>query len=320
LEVLSQGTREAIFLSLRFALVATYARCGISLPLILDDVMANFDTRRAEAGVRTIRQFAAQGHQVLFFTCHEHIANLFRQAQSDVRCLPAEPAPGLVLGPALAADIPATQTIASTAASLSSVAHGLEASEVCQIGQKCEPHKSSPAEIGTKAADHRAAMDQQRHVGTNDGKIPVSPDSDTYEELVTAAQEAPEAAGEALTDNAAASDDPNDHDTQVRASESVSESCGEDPTEQSEGPVPEEPTSVVAEAVAHRIDPAENGTLEDKRHTKSSHRRQKPTSHGETRRSERRRAQISRQGKTTIRASTPATVTPATWWECPQSR
>ena len=48
LDVLSSGTREAVFLSLRLALVADFSRRGIVLPLILDDVLVNFDRRRAE--------------------------------------------------------------------------------------------------------------------------------------------------------------------------------------------------------------------------------------------------------------------------------
>ena len=42
-EVLSRGTREQLFLSLRLALSACYARRGAMLPLVLDDVLVNFD-------------------------------------------------------------------------------------------------------------------------------------------------------------------------------------------------------------------------------------------------------------------------------------
>ena len=46
-QVLSRGTREQLFVSLRLALVAAYARRGIHLPMILDDVFVNFDAGRA---------------------------------------------------------------------------------------------------------------------------------------------------------------------------------------------------------------------------------------------------------------------------------
>lgn len=87
LDVLSSGTREAVFLSLRLALVADFTRRGIMLPLILDDVLVNFDRRRAHAAAQVLCDFAQHGHQVLLFTCHEHIVELFSQRQVEVRCL-----------------------------------------------------------------------------------------------------------------------------------------------------------------------------------------------------------------------------------------
>ena len=42
--------REQLFLSLRLSLAAYFARRGAPLPLILDDVLVNFDMERAEGG------------------------------------------------------------------------------------------------------------------------------------------------------------------------------------------------------------------------------------------------------------------------------
>ncbi|HET6879238.1 MAG TPA: AAA family ATPase, partial [Pirellulales bacterium] len=75
-EVLSRGTREQLFLSLRLALVGVYARRGVELPLVLDDVLVNFDAKRARAAANVLREFAEEGHQVLLFTCHEHLWKL----------------------------------------------------------------------------------------------------------------------------------------------------------------------------------------------------------------------------------------------------
>ncbi len=77
-EVLSRGTREQLFLSLRLALASSYARRGAPLPLMLDDVLVNFDAERAKAAAAVLRNFAAAGHQLLIFTCHEHIMKLFK--------------------------------------------------------------------------------------------------------------------------------------------------------------------------------------------------------------------------------------------------
>jgi uncharacterized protein YhaN len=87
-QVLSRGTREQLFVCLRLALVAAFARRGIHLPMILDDVFVNFDARRTKIAVTVLRDFAKQGHQLLFFSCHEHIWQLFRELKVDTRRLP----------------------------------------------------------------------------------------------------------------------------------------------------------------------------------------------------------------------------------------
>ncbi len=87
-EVLSRGTREQLFLSLRLALVAMYERRGVHLPVVLDDVLVNFDSARAKAAAGVLRDFAKQGHQVLVFTCHEHVWKMFKSMRIDARRLP----------------------------------------------------------------------------------------------------------------------------------------------------------------------------------------------------------------------------------------
>ena len=102
-EVLSRGAREQLFLSLRLSLAAYFARRGAPLPLILDDVLVNFDGERAKEAAQVLRDFAAAGHQMLVFTCHDHIATLFRGLKAPVNDLPShgerDPAP-LVFGEA----------------------------------------------------------------------------------------------------------------------------------------------------------------------------------------------------------------------------
>jgi len=87
-EMLSRGTREQLFLALRLALVASYARRGATLPLVLDDVLVNFDATRAKAAAAALRDFARQGHQLLVFTCHEHILKLFKSLKVPISQLP----------------------------------------------------------------------------------------------------------------------------------------------------------------------------------------------------------------------------------------
>ena len=85
---LSRGTREQLFVSLRLALASSFARRGAVLPVILDDVLANFDAARAKATAAVLRDFAAAGHQLFVFTCHQHIVKLFKSLRVEVTRLP----------------------------------------------------------------------------------------------------------------------------------------------------------------------------------------------------------------------------------------
>jgi uncharacterized protein YhaN len=94
LEVLSRGTREAVFIALRLSLAAAYSRRGVVIPLVLDDVLVNFDSIRAESAAKVLRDFAGLGHQVVMFTCHEHIMKIFYKIGVQVRVLPDQGTPG----------------------------------------------------------------------------------------------------------------------------------------------------------------------------------------------------------------------------------
>ena len=76
-EHLSRGTREQLFLAIRLALVREFARRGTRLPMVLDDVLVNFDEQRTQAAVEVVQDFAAAGHQVLLFTSHLSLAKSF---------------------------------------------------------------------------------------------------------------------------------------------------------------------------------------------------------------------------------------------------
>ncbi|HJT32219.1 MAG TPA: hypothetical protein VJ783_09260, partial [Pirellulales bacterium] len=70
-------------------LVAAYSRRGIELPLVLDDVLVNFDAKRGKAAALALRDFASAGHQVLVFTCHEHLCKVFKSLKVVTHELPA---------------------------------------------------------------------------------------------------------------------------------------------------------------------------------------------------------------------------------------
>ncbi|RMF88307.1 MAG: hypothetical protein D6741_19410 [Planctomycetota bacterium] len=78
-EELSRGTREQLFLALRLGVASVYAKQETSLPIVLDDVLVNFDVRRVTAAVNVLRRLAESGRQILLFTCHQHIVQAFRK-------------------------------------------------------------------------------------------------------------------------------------------------------------------------------------------------------------------------------------------------
>lgn len=87
-EQLSGGTREQLFLAIRFSLVREFAKRGVELPLVMDDLFVNFDQERTEAAADCLIEVAKEGQQVLFFTCHEHIAHLFQSKKIEPLWLP----------------------------------------------------------------------------------------------------------------------------------------------------------------------------------------------------------------------------------------
>ena len=92
LESLSSGTRETVYLALRLALIEGYRNRGVVLPVVLDDVLVNFDAERTALAIEAICEFAEMGHQVLFFTCHAHVNDHFSDMNIDSRILELRPA------------------------------------------------------------------------------------------------------------------------------------------------------------------------------------------------------------------------------------
>lgn len=72
---LSRGTAEQLYLALRFGLIEEFALHAEPLPVVMDDILVNFDADRAARAAAAIRDLAAR-HQVLYFTCHPWTAEL----------------------------------------------------------------------------------------------------------------------------------------------------------------------------------------------------------------------------------------------------
>jgi uncharacterized protein YhaN len=76
---LSKGTAEALYLALRLGLVGRLDGVGPGLPMLIDDVLANFDPERLEGAVKAIADLS-RTRQVVFLTCHRRIADMLVEA------------------------------------------------------------------------------------------------------------------------------------------------------------------------------------------------------------------------------------------------
>jgi len=74
-DVLSKGAQQQLYLSIRLALVAEFAKRTEPLPLIMDDCLVNFDPKRAAAVAGLLAERSADA-QCLLFTCHPETAEL----------------------------------------------------------------------------------------------------------------------------------------------------------------------------------------------------------------------------------------------------
>ena len=76
---LSRGTREQLYLALRFGLVREFGEHAERLPVVVDEVLVNFDPERARLAAEAFATLA-ETNQVLVFTCHPETVDLFAEA------------------------------------------------------------------------------------------------------------------------------------------------------------------------------------------------------------------------------------------------
>ncbi len=79
---LSRGTREQLFLSLRFGLIRELGERSERLPVIVDEALVNFDADRGERAARAFTELADQ-NQVLVFTCHREVVDWFANTADE---------------------------------------------------------------------------------------------------------------------------------------------------------------------------------------------------------------------------------------------
>lgn len=76
---MSKGTRDQMYLALRLATIEAHLASRGSFPVVVDDLLVQFDDTRALATLEVLKDLSAKT-QVLFFTHHDHLLDLARHA------------------------------------------------------------------------------------------------------------------------------------------------------------------------------------------------------------------------------------------------
>jgi uncharacterized protein YhaN len=91
IEGLSLGTADQLYLALRLASLEAYLEGHEPIPLIVDDVLIQFDDERAAAALEALAEVSSRT-QVVLFTHHEHVCQIAQGCvdpdQLIVHCLP----------------------------------------------------------------------------------------------------------------------------------------------------------------------------------------------------------------------------------------
>ena len=75
LKAMSDGTADQLYLALRIASLEDWLDHHPPVPFILDDILINFDDKRAAAALEVLAELS-QRTQVIFFTHHQHLVDL----------------------------------------------------------------------------------------------------------------------------------------------------------------------------------------------------------------------------------------------------
>ena len=76
---LSRGTREQLYLALRFGLIREFGEHAERLPVVVDEALVNFDPERARLAAASFAGLS-ETNQVLVFTCHPATAETFAKS------------------------------------------------------------------------------------------------------------------------------------------------------------------------------------------------------------------------------------------------
>ncbi|MBE8540173.1 AAA family ATPase [Geoglobus acetivorans] len=81
-DYLSRGAIDQIYFILKVTIAEMLTRNYESLPLIIDDIFANYDPQRLENGLKLLIDLSAK-YQVIFFTCHKYQVDLLEKIATE---------------------------------------------------------------------------------------------------------------------------------------------------------------------------------------------------------------------------------------------
>ncbi len=82
LDYLSSGTADQAYLSLRLALSHLLTEENHSLPIILDDSLAQYDDKRTQTALKFLKEYSKNG-QIIMFTCHKSVADAANEFEAN---------------------------------------------------------------------------------------------------------------------------------------------------------------------------------------------------------------------------------------------
>lgn len=83
---MSQGAIDRIYLALRLAMLDIIAQEKQALPLFFDDILSQYDEENCKRALSFLKEYlknSKTASQILFFTCHKHIAELAKDIFSE---------------------------------------------------------------------------------------------------------------------------------------------------------------------------------------------------------------------------------------------
>lgn len=81
---LSTGTREQLYLAIRLAYIRHYCQTAEPLPVLMDDILVNFDDERQEATLKVLVDFDPR-IQIILLTCHKPLVDKVKKLKGEVR-------------------------------------------------------------------------------------------------------------------------------------------------------------------------------------------------------------------------------------------